>query len=311
MSRILVFGSANIDLVVPVKKLPAPGETVLGGDLMTAFGGKGANQAVAAARLGGHVDFVGKLGNDAFGERYLEHLRTEGVGVSRVTREAKRPTGCAMILVEEKGQNQIVVAPGSNHALTPGDVEAASALVEQSDIVLVQLEIPLETVTAVVRRANAAGTPVLLNPSPVNPAFRLKDLRIDYLVLNEVEAEQLTGRACRGPSGLEDWMTALLAQGARRIILTRGREDTVVAKGVSVDCVATFPVEAVDTVGAGDTFAGALAVASAERMPLVKAVRFANAAAALATTKLGAQTSMPSRKEVEAFLRGNASSPGL
>jgi len=304
MSRIVVVGSANMDLVVSVERLPVAGETRLGSDLVTAFGGKGANQAVAAARLGGEVEFVGCFGDDAFGRRYIDHLKEEGVSTRCSTVTAARPTGCAMILVEQGGQNLIVVAPGANHAVTPDHVKQAADAIREADLVLVQLEIPLESVERVFRIANREGTPLLLNPSPVNPAFRLEGLAIDYLIVNAVEVEQLTGVAATADRNhLNEGLEVLLKRGARHVIVTRGAEPSIAVGPSGLLEVPAFSVDPVDTVGAGDTFAGALAVAVTEGMVLGDAVRFANCAAALSTLKLGAQSSMPNRTQVDARLR--------
>jgi ribokinase len=300
MNRIVVFGSANMDLVVEVNQLPVAGETRLGGDLRTVFGGKGANQAIAARRLGAEVEFVGAVGDDAFGHRYRGHLEDEGIGTAHLKTIADRPTGCALIFVDARGDNMIVVSPGANHALTSEDVDAASARIESADLVMVQFEIPLPVVQRVLDIASRVGTPVLMNPSPVDPAFAIQETRIQYLVVNEVEAATLSQKSPAGePERHADHVTALLQSGVETVFLTRGGHSTVVGTREAIVEIPTFQVEVVDTVGAGDAFAGALAVALVEGKEVPESVRFANCAAALATTRLGAQSSLPFRKEVE------------
>lgn len=306
MTTLAVFGSANMDLVIPVDRLPAPGETRMGSDLMTVFGGKGANQAVAAARLGATVEFIGAVGDDVFGRRYRDHLREEGIGTDFVGVAAGRPTGCAMILVEKSSQNMIVVSPGANHTITPDDVDRAVDAIRRADLVTVQLEIPLETVRRVIQIANREQRPVLLNPSPVDSRFSLEGLSVDYLVLNTVEAEQLSGIVATCKTTTTQLMDALVSRGAGHVVLTRGKESTVVSNGDRLLEAPTFPVVPVDTVGAGDTFAGAFATAIAEGMELHAAATFANCAAGLSTLKMGAQSSMPKRQDVEDAIQRNA-----
>ncbi|MCX7045684.1 MAG: ribokinase [Candidatus Sumerlaeota bacterium] len=304
MPQILVIGSANVDFTIRVKRLPRPGETLIGSDLALAFGGKGANQAVAAARLGGTVVFAGALGSDDLGTRYLKYLRGEHINTQSLRQAADAPTGCAQILVEEGGQNMIVVSPGANRLVLPGDVEAAFERGGDVAAVALQLEIPLESVCRAIQIANRKRIPVLLNPSPYNPALSLSGLRVDYLIVNEVEARQMSGLKTTDTSDSDiAWLESAVARlgklGAERVIVTRGAESTFVCEGGKTSMVPTVAVKPVDTVGAGDTFAGALAVAIGEGRELLEAVRFANCAAALATLQPGAQTSMPRRAEVE------------
>lgn len=305
MKPIVVVGSANIDLVAPVDRLPAPGETLMGGGLVTVFGGKGANQAVAAARLGGHVAFVGCLGVDSNGNDYLAHLRDEGIDTSRVTRSAEHPTGAALILVERSGQNCIVVCPGANHALSCADVDAAAAMIRGAAAVVLQFEIPMETVLRVLDMASRAGVPVILNPSPARPDFDLAGSPVSILVVNEVEAAILTGCDCGDEKSATEAAATLATRTAGgRVVITRGADGTIVHDGRMACTVPAMRVDrVVDTVGAGDTFAGALAVAVTEGADLAAAARFANGAAAIAVTRMGAQASMPMRTELEEYLR--------
>ncbi|MFM1919914.1 MAG: hypothetical protein RLZZ303_1548 [Candidatus Hydrogenedentota bacterium] len=290
MSKIVVVGSANVDFVSAVPRIPAPGETILGGDLVTTFGGKGANQAVAAARLGGNVHFVGCLGDDAFGERYLAHLEQEGIETSRCVRSS-RPTGCALIAVDPMGANAIVCAPGANQDLLPRHVDFLEGFLAPGDVLLLQFEVPMETNLRAARLARNAGACVLLNPSPFLPCEDLLESGIDLLVVNEHEARHLDIER-------EGAVERLAAEG---IIVTRGGESALMLLPGHASEHPAFALEPIDTVGAGDTFTGALAVASTER-GLMEAIRFAHAAAALSTLSLGAQAAMPTRDQVERLL---------
>jgi len=301
MNKVTVIGSANIDLVVRVARMPAHGETVLGHEFLTVFGGKGANEAVAAARLGAEVSLVACLGADDFGNGYIANLRQEKVNVSLVKQRAEAPTGCALITLHDGGDNTIVVCPGANGLVSPGLVQAAEARVSDSDVVLVQYEIPEESVREVIRMANRLAVPVIVNVSPVPRRVEFGGDLVDFLVLNEVETEAITGVPATDEMSLPAAAARLHKLGVRTVILTRGAEETYVSGPDLQTFVPTFEVEPVDTVGAGDTFAGALAAGLAKGQALEQAVRFANAAAALATTMVGAQTSMPTREKLEAF----------
>lgn len=299
MGKVIVFGSANMDLVVRVGRMPACGETVTGEEFLTAFGGKGANEAVAAVRLGAQVWLVGCVGKDDFGRRYLSHLNAEGVDTAFVRCDDNLPTGCALITLQADGENTIVVCPGANHSVSCDQVRAAEALVASADIVLVQYEIPEQSVKEVIRLANAANVPVMVNVSPVPEQLDFGGGRVDYLIVNEVETESITGIAPVDDESLRRAAVSLHGLEAETVVITRGADPTFVsAPGVQA-LVPTVRVVPVDTVGAGDTFAGALATAISEGQPLEAAIGFANRAAALATTKVGAQTSMPKRKQLQ------------
>lgn len=301
---ITVVGSLNMDLVLQAPRIPAPGETILGAnDLVTASGGKGANQAYAAARLGAQVNMIGRVGEDAFGPQLLESLQSVGVNVSAVRKQADAPTGVAVIVVDATGENSIVVSPGANGQLTPADISANKTLIEASDMLLLQLETPLETVLYAAHVASDAGVTVLLNPAPVQPLPDDLLRLVDVLVVNETEAEMLSGQQVETNADAEKAIVRLSTMSERdvQVVLTRG------GRGVSlseqgVTHAPAFPVSVVDTTAAGDAFVGALAVALAEGKPFSAAVRFANAAGALATTRLGAQPSLPAIDEVQALL---------
>ena len=289
---IVVLGSLNMDLVVRVNRLPAWGETLAGGDLATVPGGKGANQAVAAARLGARVAMVGRVGDDAFGRRLLEGLAADGVDAARVLVTPEVATGTAAIFVDAAGRNAIVISPGANARLSPEDVDAASDLLASAACVVAQLEVPLETVRRAAALCRARGVPMILDPAPAPPT-PLPDelLDVDVLTPNEPEAAAL----------------GVPIDTARRgdLLLKRGgRGCTFIASDGTPHDAAAFAVDVVDTTAAGDAFTAAFAVARyAEGRPIDESLRFANAAGALACTRVGAQPSLPTRAEVEALLR--------
>jgi ribokinase len=303
--RIVVVGSSNTDMVVRVSSLPRAGETVIGGTFFTAHGGKGANQAVAAARAGGTVALIACLGDDALGDDTLAALAAEGVGVGDVRRASGTPSGVALIFVDERGENSIAVAPGANALLAPEHVAPGAALLSPSDVLLAQLETPLESVLAAVRAASYAGAQVILNPAPARDLPDELLALVSVLTPNEAEAARLAGVSVDGEHGLDDAATALLRRGARAVVMTLGAAGAYVATAEHRETIPGHRVEARDTTGAGDVFNGALAVALAERLQLREAVRFANAAAAISVTRDGAQPAAPHRAEILALLGGD------
>jgi ribokinase len=300
--KIVVVGSSNTDLVIQVPHLPAPGETILGGKFITAPGGKGANQAVGAARAGGKVTFIARVGNDSFGEQALAGFKRDGLDVSQITKDAKSPSGVALIFVSAKGENSIAVADSANNRLNPAHV--SPSVIASAGVVVAQLETPLKTIAAAAKLAHAKGVPFILNPAPAQklPDSLLK--QVTYLTPNETECALLTGiKPEAGQKSCDRAADALLAKGVQTVILTLGSAGAYVAtKGIRA-LVPSFKVKPVDTTAAGDIFNGALAVALLEGKPLLDAVRFANAAAALSVTKLGAQSSAPTRVQIESFLK--------
>mgnify|MGYP000133981287 CR=1 FL=1 len=300
MAKVTVAGSSNTDMVVRVPHLPLPGETVLGEQFIMAAGGKGANQAVAAARLGAEVTFVARVGRDVFGAEALAGFRREGVHTQYIHTDARASSGVALILVDHAGENCIAVAPGANALLSPADVQEAREAIAASDVLLLQLEIPLETVVAAAQIANQAGVRVILNPAPApsSPLPRNLLACLDILTPNENEASLLTGI-----SDPEKAAHLLLEQGVKTVVMTLGARGALIVSRDGRELVPGFPVEAVDTTAAGDAFNGGLAVALARGKPLAEAVRFANACGALATMRLGAQPSLPTLQEVEQLLR--------
>lgn len=286
--KITVIGSINMDLVTITKRMPLQGETVVGETFRLIPGGKGANQAVAAARLGADVQMIGAVGTDAFGTELLQHLAKEGIIVDGVKPVTDTETGIATIIISE-GDNRIIVVPGANHALRPDDLERWEEKIATSDVCLLQLEIPLSVVERAVSIAKRNGVRVILNPAPAQPLPDTLLDQVDFLTPNEHERDiVLAGRP------LKQW--------AHKLIVTEGKRGVSFQRNGEQVLIPGFRVPVVDTTGAGDTFNGALAVALSKGMELEEACRYANAAAALSVTKLGAQTGMPTERELESFL---------
>jgi len=303
---IAVVGSLNADFVYNAARFPAPGETVAGTHFAVFGGGKGANQAYAAARLGGQVRLLGQVGNDTHGTWLKENLASAGVDVSGVLTDAAVSSGVAVIGIDGSGQNQIVVVPGANGTFSVPRLETSAAVLAGASLVLLQLEIPLETVTAAARRAQAAGATVILDPAPAQslPADLLR--WVDYLTPNETELAALSG----APSAVSlDRLEAgrhaqiLRQRGAGKVLVKLGATGALLVSDAGVQFWPAFSVVAVDSTAAGDAFNGAFAVALAEGQSEMAAGRFAAAAAACSVTRRGAQSSMPSRAEVEALLQ--------
>ncbi|MGW5119819.1 ribokinase [Streptomyces noursei] len=296
MYDVLVVGSANADLTVRVTRRPGAGETVLGTDLVESAGGKGANQAAAAARIGGRTALLARVGGDAYGELLLAAQRAAGTDVAPVIVDADARTGTAMIIVSPDGDNSIVVSPGANAALTPQDVAAAQDVIAASTVLSLQLEIPMESVRAAAEAAEGAGTRVVLNPSPTPEDLdRALLSAADPLVVNEHEARQLSGRTDGTPA---EWAAALRERGARSVVVTLGGDGALVLDDSGTTTVPGVRVEAVDTTGAGDAFTGALATRLAGGAALADAARFAVRVGAAAVTKPGAQPSYPTVEDL-------------
>lgn len=299
---IVVVGSSNTDMVVKADRIPLPGETVIGGEFTVVRGGKGANQAVAAARLGSRVTLIARVGKDVFGEEAVANLRREGIETDYVFQDAEEPTGVALIFVDREGENSIVVAPGANSKLSPEDVETAGRTISEGSVLVTQLEIPLEAVERAVGLASNAGAQVILNPAPIGESglpFELLSA-VDVLVPNESEARVLLGL----PSGADiDEKTAsdLLQTGVKSAVVTLGSRGVLVAEASGVERILAVKVEAVDTTGAGDAFIGALASRLLVNSGLREAAAYAVKAAAVSVTKLGAQSSLPTLEEMAQF----------
>lgn len=302
---ITVLGSANLDLTGRVPHLPAPGETVLGTSLTLSPGGKGANQAVAAARAGSEVTFIGRVGDDDYGQRLLDSLRGAGVATDHVTIEATVPTGVALIEVDNHGENSIAVIPGANAHVSRDDVDRGRHVIETSGVLLLQLEIPLDTVRYAAQVAREAATLIVLNPAPAQALPPELLGLVDVLVPNQEEVARLSGFGW--PLDAAAMSHLLLDTGARAVVVTRGTQGAVVVTRQEEVDIPAIPVQAVDTTGAGDAFVGNLAHALDSGQNLVEASRFAVAAAALSVQRAGAQASMPILAETEALLQGSRS----
>ncbi len=305
MARVAVVGSLNMDLVIRAPHLPSAGETVLGGTFTTFAGGKGANQAVGAARLGATVAMVGRVGDDAFGRALRDGLVRERIDASGVRTDTHAATGVALITVDSAGQNTIVVASGANASLTREDVDAARNAIAQSAVVLLQLEVPLDVVHYAAQIAHAAGCTVILDPAPA-PGEPLPDDLYRLLSVihpNEVEARALTGIAIATEADARRAAEALLARGCQAAVIKLGARGAYLAAGAQREAVPAIQVSAVDTTAAGDAFAAGMAVALAEQASLPAAVQFATAVGALKVTRMGAQRSMPTREQLREFAR--------
>jgi ribokinase len=293
---VVVVGSLNVDLIAQVPGLPAPGETVAATGLLRRFGGKGANQAVAAARQGARVALIGCVGRDADGEAYRQRLAGEGITATGVRTAANVPTGTAFINVDARGENQIIVVAGANARLGAADIRAQAGLIRAARVLLTQLEVPLPAVLEAMRLANAAGVPVVFNPSPLRQDFPWGHVALDSVIVNDLEARLIFGAAvARFAARPSVRRSALTRTGVRRLLVTRGARPTLCFTAEAVLEVPTLRVKPVDTVGAGDAFAGTFAAQLAAGRDWSEAVAWANAAGALATLKPGAQEAMPTR----------------
>jgi ribokinase len=302
-NKILVLGSSNVDLIFRVPRFHHPGETIVGESLVTAFGGKGANQAIAANRLGGDVLFLTKLGNDHFGQSYRRYLIENGISPKTILRDKKNPTGMAFIELASEGENRIIVSPGANDSLHINDIKKFSPLFRKINIFVTQLEIPVETVKTGLKMAKNGGAITLLNPSP---SLRLSsDIfpLIDFLVPNEWEAQFLTGLKMKDKRDISKMANRLLRMGVKNVVITLGPNGLFFKNKNEEIWMKAFQVNVVDTTAAGDSFMGGLACGLSEGKPIQEVLRFANGAGGLATTKLGAQPSLPLRKDLNRFLQ--------
>ncbi len=308
--QITVVGSSNVDLILNLPRFPKPGETVLGGRFLTAQGGKGANQAVAASRAGADIHFVTRTGRDTMGAQALAAYREERMRLDYSVVDDAGPNGVAVIFVDAEGRNCIGVAPGANNCLDRNQVQTARSAIESSRLLLVQLEIPLASVSEAVAIARAAGVPVILNPAPAQPLDDALLETVSVLTPNETEAETLTGIALTSDDRIRDAALFLRGKGVDTVIITLGERGVYVASESLNAFVPGFPVRAIDTTAAGDVFNGALAVALGEEMPLYDAVRFGCAAAAISVTTPGAQPSAPFRADIELFIHHRLDTDG-
>ena len=304
--KILVIGSTNVDFLIRSDKIPSVGETVTGGVFMQNFGGKGANQAVGAARSGGDVTFVTCLGEDLYADELLRSFKKDGINTKYVFRDKESATGSALILLDKVGNNCISVAPGSNYKLTPSHIDQALDSFLEAEMIVIQMELAPETTNYVFDLAKKYKKRVLFNLAPAMP-FNKEVLRQVYaFVVNEVEASMVTGLRVESDDEIRLAASALLALGPQVAVITLGSNGSFIAAAKHRQYVSAYKVKAVDTTAAGDVYCGSLAVALVEGKALTDAVRFAGAAAAISVTRLGAQPSAPRREEIEDFMSGKA-----
>lgn len=298
MKKIIVIGSSNMDMVVRTSHIPVPGETILGGEFFMNQGGKGANQAIAVQRLGGNVIFVAKLGDDILGRQSLDYFKKEGIDTRYITLDKEAASGVALISVDNQAENSIVVASGANMRLNEEDVDRVLGEMSEGDILLMQLEIPLQTVEYAAAKAREKGVKVILNPAPARslPKSLLENL---YMITpNRIEAEMLTGIPILTEPDVESAAKGINAMGVKNVIITLGSRGSYIREESICYRAEAFEVEPVDTTAAGDTFNGALCVGLAEGMKLEEAVTLASKASSIAVTRMGAQASIPYRKEL-------------
>lgn len=299
--NILVVGSSNTDMVIKTNHLPRPGETVLGGTFFMNPGGKGANQAVAIARLGGMVSFICKTGSDIFGHQSQQLFEEEGIDTSYIFSDPKNPSGVALITVDSHAENCIVVASGANANLLPSDLEKAEEAIEQAELILMQLEIPMDTVEFVAETARKRNKRVILNPAPAQPLSAVLLSRLYMITPNETEAEMISGVKITDEVSAREAAQVIRKMGVENVIITLGSKGALVYSDHMVELVPAVQVEAIDTTAAGDVFNGALTVALSEGRDLKEAVGFACKASAISVTRVGAQSSAPYRSEVDIF----------
>lgn len=300
---VVVVGSSNMDLVCKSERIPVVGETILGGDFLMVPGGKGANQAVAAAKLGAEVFFIARLGDDIFGAKSLENFKNVGLNAKHVLRTSDAPSGVALIMVDEKGNNSIVVAPGANSKLSAEDIEKARADIASAGALVAQLEVPLETIEHAADLVKSSNVPFVLDPAPARELSDELLQKVDVLTPNETEARILTGIDVTGENSARRASEKLLGRGVKTVILTMGKDGFLLTDSDQSQFVSAQKIDAVDSTAAGDAFTGALAVGIAEGKSLLDAALFANYVAALSVTKMGAQSSMPAITEVENFMK--------
>ena len=305
-ANVVVMGSSNTDMIIQIKKIPRPGETLLGDKFNIAQGGKGANQAVGAARAakpGTQVTFIAKVGKDVFGDQAIAGFKKDKIQTDYIFRDSKNPSGVALIFVAEDGKNSIGVASGANATLSPGDVKKAAQAIKSADILVLQLETPLETEQAAIEIADQAEVPVILNPAPAQKLPQEILQKVTILTPNEIEAETLTGIAVKNKTTAAQAAKILHDQGVPIVIVTLGAKGAYLSAPALKEMIKPFKVKALDTTAAGDIFNGSLAAALSEGTGLLEAVHFASAAAALSVTKLGAQPSAPRRREINELLK--------
>jgi len=300
--HLTIIGSANTDLIMKVGRLPDRGETVNDGAFLQTYGGKGANQAVAAARAGAATKFITCLGRDAFTPGMIANLHADGIDLSNVVHVTDQPSGTALVMIDERGHNYLTVAPGSNSSLKAEHITGAWPSISRSALIIMQMEIPIETNREILLLAREAGVPVILNYAPAHALIPDLLPGLHTLIVNENEAARLSGIAPIDRKSAHRAVEALAALGPERVILTLGSEGSMVHDGNSVTHVPAFSISVKDTTAAGDTFCGALGAGLLEGMPYLEAARFATGAAALSVSRIGAQPSIPFRPEIDRLL---------
>ncbi len=301
--RLTVIGSSNVDMICQLDHLPALGETVTGGKFMQAMGGKGANQAVAAGRAGGNVRFITCLGDDAYARQCLDNFRNDGINTDSVIIRKGTHTGVALIMIDDQGRNYLAIASGANHAITPSDMDSCESAIRDSSMLLMQNEIAPEAAQRVLEIAAAANIPVIFNYAPVGSAPVPVSDKFSCLVVNETEASQLSGLQVCSREQVEKAAIRLAEMGPETVIITLGAQGSYIRRRSEQFYLPPFKVSPVDTTAAGDTYCGALAVALLEGQSLRDATIFATAASAISVTRMGAQPSIPTRQEIDAFLK--------
>ncbi|HPF50092.1 MAG TPA: ribokinase [Draconibacterium sp.] len=301
--KIVVIGSSNVDLIMKMDHLPEKGETVIGGFLMQVYGGKGANQAVAAARAGGNVAFVSCVGNDGYTPQMVKNYQNENIDTRFVFHEKSIASGHALIMVDNEGENIISVAPGANNLLLPGKIEKASSVFDDAALIVMQFEIPEETIKYVIDLANKKNIPVMWNVAPAMTFDFSYIPKVNILVLNDVEAGFLAEMRVENEADAEKAARKLIDKGVEKVIITLGEKGAFVLTNQEKENISSYKVKAVDTTAAGDTFCGALAVAITEGKNLKESLQFASAAAAISVTRMGAQPSAPYRGEIDHFIQ--------
>lgn len=297
--KIVVIGSCNTDMVVKANRLPVPGETVLGGTFYMNPGGKGANQAIAASRLGAEVTFISKIGYDLFGLQAVEIYRSEKINTEFIFTDQQSPSGVALISVDSSGENSIIVAPGASRSLSTEDIDRAKEKIKEADIILMQLEVPTETAEYAATLARQYGKKVILNPAPASPLSDSFLNAVHTILPNRIEAEMLSGIKVTDMESARRAAQAIGEKGIENVVITLGKDGAYVKEKDEYNMIPAKEVETIDTTGAGDVFCGAFSVYLSEGHPVTEAVKFANAAAAIAVTRIGAQSAIPYKREVE------------
>ncbi len=307
-NKVVVIGSYNTDLTIKTARIPRPGETIIGGIFSEGGGGKGANQAVAAARAGALVNFVARVGNDVLGKKGVQSLTDEGIDTRFIFYDPKVPTGVAFIVVDDKGENSIVVASGANALLSVNDIEKVQNEIVSADVLLVQLESPLDSIYAAIKIAHQNGTKVILNPAPARPLDNSLLKEIDIITPNKVEVEMITGIKVTDDESLCAAVKKFNELGIKNVIITLGSKGVFLGLPSITALIPSYKVNAIDSTGAGDVFSGALAAFIANGMDIETAARMAIASASISVTRMGALNSAPNRTEIEEFISSCASS---